>query len=986
MMRYISHISTLIAVFFTVFNTFSQTILMGDDGHNLSNPADCNTFGVSGNNFLDDGGAGNYSPNFNDTTTFCPDLATGTKISVMFGINAGQEFDVHASDTVYVYDGPDASAPLLGAINSATNPNGATFQASWNNPTGCLTVVFISDAADEGTGWIATVQCGTPNQPFEMHVEAFINGQGANALNPIDTGFVDVCFGDSILLVAKPVFPHSFENTGFGYSQNVDNVSYQWNITDGGTYPNNDSIWFTPPSRNGFLVELSVTDAFPQTGWINCKVRVSQLPDFSTTGSLQNTICLGESTSLLGGVTPSDTVGVNIPPGSFLLGGNHAGTTYLPDGSGQNYSTTIEITGFPQGSTISNAQDLNEICITMEHSYVGDLEIWLECPPVAPATTGLIVPLVNSFAGSTGAIPGGNSGGGIFLGHPVDDFGGGPAGIGWEYCFSSVFNTIGPMTQNWNNTVPVTSQPPLSAGSSMDPSDVYAPEISFANFAGCPVNGEWTIHVRDNLSIDDGWIFEWGLFFDASFFPGLANYQNTVSTSWWTNDPTIISGQNDTSIVVLPNTVGPHNYTFNIIDDFGCQYDTTVTIDVRPLPVIFDDTVACNFQFQVSGTQTFSGGVWSSPSPQISFSNPSASNPLITTSSPGTYQVEFLDNTCQYPQVAEIIFPQHPEIFDDTTICDLTYEVDPGSIDAYGGGTWSFFQGGVPIVFSPSDTTLAPTITFPSSGSFLVTFTDHVCNNSTSATILVYAPPVINVPDIGCDLNDNTLSVSSVSGGQWFITDNPSTAWQEDTAAVFLNGSTANQPWLTVSTPGVYTVSYTDNQCGITVTEEINFLPYVWTQVSDTTICLGLEYELNAYQSPYEVSYAWNTGATGISIPVNQTGIYWVTVSNQCHSYTDSAFVEFYLCDIEAPNIISLSSQAGNNLWFVEADGIGDFECVIVNRWGNLIYEYNDVNGHWDGRDMSGKIVTEGVYFYIIKAKILGGEELTKQGFIQVVH
>jgi hypothetical protein len=77
-------------------------------------------------------------------------------------------------------------------------------------------------------------------------IEAYINGVGPNALNPLDTGFVDVCFGDSILFVAKPIFPHSLETTGYGYSQNVNtNIDFDWEITDGGTYPQNDSIWFT---------------------------------------------------------------------------------------------------------------------------------------------------------------------------------------------------------------------------------------------------------------------------------------------------------------------------------------------------------------------------------------------------------------------------------------------------------------------------------------------------------------------------------------------------------------------------------------------------------------------------------------------------------------------------------------------------------------------------------------------------------------------
>ena len=50
-----------------------------------------------------------------------------------------------------------------------TDPTGFTHQASWNNPSGCLTIVFISDAAIEGTGWLGNVQCGNQFQPFDPH-------------------------------------------------------------------------------------------------------------------------------------------------------------------------------------------------------------------------------------------------------------------------------------------------------------------------------------------------------------------------------------------------------------------------------------------------------------------------------------------------------------------------------------------------------------------------------------------------------------------------------------------------------------------------------------------------------------------------------------------------------------------------------------------------------------------------------------------------
>lgn len=794
---------------------YGQNVVMGDVGYLESNPADCNTFGVAGTNFVDDGNAANYSANFNDTTVFCPNLNIGTKMSMSFGINAGYEFDVDGSDSIYVYDGPNTSAPLLGVHNSVTDPIGFSHTASWNNPSGCLTVVFISDGAVEGTGWVANVACGNQNQPFNMSIVAYINGVGPDALNPADTGFVDICFEDSILFIAQPTFPYSQENTGYGYSQTLENVDYDWYITSGLSYPNNDSVWFVPPSRNGFLVDLKITDAFPQIERMLCKIRVSQLPSFATTGPLEDTICLGSTTTLIGGVTSIDTAGVNIPAGTFQLGGSFAGLTYLPDGSGAQYNAPIDIQGFPVGSTISNSQDLNQVCITMEHSYLGDLEIALECP------NGTQVTLLNSY--NPGFIPLGTSGGGTYLGDPIDDFGGGGPGQGWEYCFSSVFNTWGdyPTEYGLGNTIPA----PIfgNNGPSMNPNGVYLPEEDFATFIGCPVNGQWTIIVQDNLTVDDGYIFEWGLFFDPSFFPGTSGYQNTIVSADWLSDPTIISGQSDTAIVVQPSVTGDYPYTFVVTDDYGCVYDTTVSLNVVPGPDIFDSEIGCNFAYQVSGTSSFAGGVWAAADTAVHFN-----------------------------------------------------------------------------------------------------------------------------PDVN--------------------TENPS-IW--------------------TSTPGVYDVTYTDNYCNLTQTGTIDFPPYPWTWLVDTVLCNGVTMEFTALdENTYPTSYQWNNGETGNVILISEPGEYIVTLSNVCHTNYDTMIIDYKLCDIVAPNVLSLSQGTQNPLWYVQAEGLSSFNLVITNRWGNVVYSCSEepAECYWDGRSPGGTLVEEGTYFYIIDAVIEGGEPLQKHGFIQVVH
>ena len=65
----------------------------------------------------------------------------------------------------------------------------------------------------------------------------------------------------------------------------------------------------------------------------------------------------------------------------------------------------------------------------------------------------------------------------------------------------------------------------------------------------------------------------------------------------------------------------------------------------------------------------------------------------------------------------------------------------------------------------------------------------------------------------------------------------------------------------------------------------------------------------------------------------------------------DTATIGNKVCDIAVPNIITLSSLNGNNIFFIEYEGVKTFECTILNRWGNLIYEYTDPAGGWDGKN-----------------------------------
>jgi gliding motility-associated-like protein len=73
---------------------------------------------------------------------------------------------------------------------------------------------------------------------------------------------------------------------------------------------------------------------------------------------------------------------------------------------------------------------------------------------------------------------------------------------------------------------------------------------------------------------------------------------------------------------------------------------------------------------------------------------------------------------------------------------------------------------------------------------------------------------------------------------------------------------------------------------------------------------------------------------------------------------------------MEVPNIFTPNGDGNNDVFFLKTANLGQINCVIVDRWGNKVYETvsNTGNIAWDGKDLNGKECAAGVYFYVIKA------------------
>ncbi len=89
--------------------------------------------------------------------------------------------------------------------------------------------------------------------------------------------------------------------------------------------------------------------------------------------------------------------------------------------------------------------------------------------------------------------------------------------------------------------------------------------------------------------------------------------------------------------------------------------------------------------------------------------------------------------------------------------------------------------------------------------------------------------------------------------------------------------------------------------------------------------------------------------------------------------------------ELTIPNVFTPNSDGVNDRFFINAKNIAEFNIVIVNRWGNVVFETSDITVFWDGK-FKNELCTEGTYFYKVIAKAKNKKEYQNQGFISLQY
>lgn len=873
--------------------------------------------------------------------------------AVSFGVEAQCNFTIQMTDTFGDgWNGASISVTQGGTtIGTATISTGSTNTVTINGTsTGIVTftwtdgnwdsecqftissngaVIYTQNSAGSLSGTFFTYSC-TPCQDFTFTV----NGMAQN-----DDSFLDLC--STAELTAIGTYP----NNGINYQQSDANVTWDWDISYQGTHYTNNGVGanvFTPTFTDGggYIVNVTATDENGCT-FTHTPISIRVALNLIWNGNAPDSVCPGETFTLDMGQfdtvnnTSYNDMSYNVIPWSYtepeILFETHC---FLDEIQDVPQSAEFTYTTFNPASTITSVDQIESIVIYMEHSYIGDLSMYITCP------NGSQIDLITY---------GNQSCGSAYLGIPIDDY----CGLCDSDCeidpaTGNPINggTVRPYTWAPNGTTTLNDACDGYYSATVPNNTILIPENGFTPLIGCPLNGTWTISIVDYLGADDGYVNQFEIHFDPALTQACAQstaweINPTYNTPIWSG-PGVTGGVSGT-VQALCETPGITPYTFSITDDFGCVHDTTVNVVVRNLDDINcciypeasagNDTTVCGnifpFNPNVTTGTLFEWELISKPAgandPNIMNANSANATVNIGTDY-GTYSFLYTEinqvESCSNKDTIEVTFIEIPtSTFNSTQIMcfgdetTITYTGNMAGV-ATAGYNWNF--GGGLSTNVGADGAGPYNVEWGDAGVHTVTLTvtNGICS-STQTNVNVLTPEqlelFLSITNVTCNGFNNGIATATVLGG----TPEYDYSWASGTAIQ------QDLP------PTTHDVTVTDaNGCeqsqSFIITEpellEITDTSYIHLQCFESNNG-SISIEVDGGTIP--LSYDWNDGFQGEPNRVGlAAGHYVITISdaNGC-SVTESFDIEQpdeFLAIINPSSVLCEGQEA-----IIQVQGIG---------------------------------------------------------------
>jgi gliding motility-associated-like protein len=514
------------------------------------------------------------------------------------------------------------------------------------------------------------------------------------------------------------------------------------------------------------------------------------------------------------------------------------------------------------------------------------------------------------------------------------------------------------------------------------------------------------------------------------------------SWSWNFNDPgsginNVATTQNPTHTFSSP---GSYNVTFTASNGCGSSAPVVQTINIIGTTAITTDITCYGGN---NGTATIQVAGNAAPYTYTWNTNPVQTGPTATGLSQGTY-VYYVTGNNVCADTNSVTINQPLQINYNIALVNAHCGLNNGAASvAVNGGTspynysWSSAAGNVAAVSNLAPGNYSVTITDfagcsvtgnfsiiqpPSLNSFL-TVQEATCgSNNGTASVTVTGGTLPYTFTWSPNVSNNNIA-NNLSGGNYFVTVTDSsgcvlnnniqilqqpavllsTSHSPDTcskhvgeAAVTVNGGTApyNYSWsgsgfispsLANLASGNYTVTVSDaNGCTNSQTISISdFGKFTIDLGEDGTICTGNQMQL--FPGNYQ-SYRWQDSSFDSILIINKPGIYSVTVTNAigCSSSDTILIREECLDDVLLPNAFTPNGDGKNDFFFALGLNVTSFHLQIFDRWGEKIFETDDMAIPWDGT-YKGRILQEDIFVWIMKFSIDKKSSRQKTGHVMLV-
>ncbi|MCX6311819.1 MAG: gliding motility-associated C-terminal domain-containing protein [Bacteroidetes bacterium] len=276
-------------------------------------------------------------------------------------------------------------------------------------------------------------------------------------------------------------------------------------------------------------------------------------------------------------------------------------------------------------------------------------------------------------------------------------------------------------------------------------------------------------------------------------------------------------------------------------------------------------------------------------------------------------------------------------------------------------------------------------------GTYTCTITDsHGC--ITTQTVTLTQPSALvatTVGDSAC-LGSSTQISANASGGVGPYT----YAWS--------NGPTGQSQIVTLNTSTNFTVTITDaHGCTTTGTSSftVNPIPVAAiTSNSNNGIYVYSPSTQLCFYGPTVGITTWNwtlqSGTSNVQDPCvnilpSDTGSFCAQLIVQnIHGCSDTANTCVEILDISfsIPNVFTPNGDNNNDAFVITNVGMKTLHCMIYDRWGVLVYEWNSPLGYWDGMTKSGQQAVDGVYYWTLEMSDYAGKNYDNHGFVHLIR